>query len=204
MTRSRTALAALALAATWVAIATSSAAAASCAGADLEADGLSEGQLRDSVTCLINEQRLAHGLRPVQVNFTLERAALSHSEEMVADGYFSHTSPQGTTFVDRIKWAGYMRRARAWLVGENLVWGSGEMSSPAAMVEAWMNSPAHRENLLRPRFQQVGVAAVRGTPMSSTDADGITVASEYGFRRKGRKHARKSRRRGHHGEHRHR
>jgi hypothetical protein len=100
---------------------------------------------------------------------------------MVANGYFEHTSPSGITFIDRIAGTGYTH-ARSWVVGENLVWGVGTYSSPQAMVTAWMNSPPHRENLLKPVFREIGVAAVRGTPETISNPLGITVSSEYGFR----------------------
>ena len=101
---------------------------------------------------------------------------------MINQGYFEHTSPAGLTFIDRIEATGYMRGARSWVVGENLVWGTGPLSTPQALVTAWMNSPPHRENLLRPTFREIGIAAVAGTPVSSGDLTGVTVSSEYGYR----------------------
>jgi cysteine-rich secretory family protein len=84
--------------------------------------------------------------------------------------------------MDRIESTGYMHGARTWTVGENLVWGTGPLSTPQALVTAWMNSPPHRENLLRPSFREMGLAAVTGTPMSRSDGTGVTVSSEYGYR----------------------
>jgi hypothetical protein len=101
---------------------------------------------------------------------------------MVRQGYFEHTSPAGVTFMDRIESTGYMHGARSWTVGENLVWGTGPLSTPQALVTAWMNSPPHRENLLRPAFREIGVAALAGTPVSRNDLTGVTVSSEYGYR----------------------
>jgi hypothetical protein len=49
-----------------------------------------------------------------------------------------------------------------------------------------MNSPPHRENLLRPTFREIGIAAVAGTPVSSGDPTGVTVSSEYGYRNFGK------------------
>jgi uncharacterized protein YkwD len=183
--RPRKILTALAVAGAWACVA-SAPAWASCPGTTTQASGLSQAQLDDSITCLINEQRAAYGLAPVQSSGTLQEAAQSHSAEMVSDGYFAHTSPSGVTFIDRIEATGYMRGARSWLVGENLAWGTSSLSSPGAVVQAWMNSPPHRENLLRAKFRELGVAAVRGTPDSAGDANGITVASEYGYRGRGK------------------
>jgi uncharacterized protein YkwD len=154
----------------------------SCAGA--EAQALSPTQLESSVTCLINKRRAKAGLRSVRSNGRLRQAALSHSQDMVRRGYFKHTSPSGKTFVDRIIATGYTRRARRWLLGENLIWGRGTESTPQAIVDDWMGSPPHRANLLRARFREIGVAAVRGTPVDSSALNGVTVSSEYGFRKR--------------------
>jgi uncharacterized protein YkwD len=163
-------------------IAAAPAAASSCVGADAEGEELSQTQLEATVTCLINEERAKAGVRPVYANGNLRQAGAAHSYDMVSDGYFEHTSPHGRTFIDRISNTGYMRGARRWLVGENLVWGTGSQSSPHAMVDAWMASPAHRENLLRERFREIGVAATRGTPYDASEENGVTVSTEYGFR----------------------
>jgi uncharacterized protein YkwD len=138
--------------------------------------------MESSITCLINGERTSYGLAGVTPNSDLRQAALSHSNEMVNQGYFEHTSPSGVTFMDRIESTGYMNGARTWTVGENLVWGTGPLSTPQALVTAWMNSPPHRENLLRPNFRELGVAAVVGTPVSRSDTSGVTVSSEYGTR----------------------
>ena len=163
-------------------IAASPAAASSCVGADTEAEGLSQTQLEATVACLINEERARAGVRPVHANGNLREAGANHTHDMLVDGYFEHTSPRGRTFIDRISNTGYMRGARRWLVGENLVWGTGSRSTPQAMVDAWLASPSHRANLLRERFREVGVAAARGTPYDAFDEDGVTVSTEYGFR----------------------
>ena len=174
-------LAALAIAAV-CALAPASAAASSCAGAETEAAGLDTAELEQSVLCLINEERSAAGIGPVRSNPKLAQAAAKHSNDMVQNGFFAHTSPGGATFIDRISATGYMRGARSWLVGENLVWGTGQLSTPAGMVDAWMNSPPHRANLLRDRFREIGLSGVRGTPDDAGDDGGITVSSEYGSR----------------------
>jgi uncharacterized protein YkwD len=157
-----------------------------------EVSGLSQAQMESSITCLINDQRTSNGLQPVTPNSELRDAASSHSNEMIAQSYFEHTSPAGLTFIDRIESTGYMSGARSWTVGENLVWGTGPLSTPQALVTAWMNSPPHRENLLRPTFREIGVAAVAGTPVSSSDLTGVTVSSEYGYRTFGGKKKRKA------------
>jgi uncharacterized protein YkwD len=163
-------------------VAGSPAAASECPNTQVQMPGLSQGAIEGSITCLINQERAANGVAPVQANDSLRQAALSHSSEMVQLGYFEHTSPAGLTFVDRIKETGYTSGARFWEVGENLVWGSGPLSTPRSLVTSWMNSPPHRENLLRAQFREIGVAAVTGTPENRLDLTGVTVSSEYGYR----------------------
>jgi uncharacterized protein YkwD len=172
----------VAVVASWMLVVGSSASAADCGPVDTEVSGLSQATMESSITCLINDERVSNGLQPVAPNGDLHQAALNHSDEMVNQSYFEHTSPAGVTFMDRIESTGYMQGARTWTVGENLVWGTGPLSTPQALVTAWMNSPPHRENLLRPSFREMGLAAVTGTPMSRSDGTGVTVSSEYGYR----------------------
>lgn len=175
---------ALAVAAAASAFSASPALASGCPGAHTLAAVQGQPQLERSITCLINERRAQAKRKPVRRHGKLRRAAVRHSGAMVSQGFFSHDSPSGKSFVDRLRKVGYTRGAKRWLVGENLVWGSGPQSTPASLVESWMSSPAHRANLLRPRFREVGVGVVRGTPVNGSDSGGITVASEYGFRRR--------------------
>ena len=59
--------------------------------------------MESSITCLINDERTSYGLQPVTPNADLRQAALSHSNEMIGQGYFEHTSPAGLSFMDRIE-----------------------------------------------------------------------------------------------------
>jgi uncharacterized protein YkwD len=189
-------LSVIALVAAWTLVAGSPASAADCGPVNTEVSGLSRATMESSITCLINDERASHGLSGVAPNGDLHQAALSHSNEMVNQGYFEHTSPAGLTFMDRIESTGYMNGARTWTVGENLVWGTGPLSTPQALVTAWMNSLPHRENLLRPNFREIGVAAVAGTPVSRSDSSGVTVSSEYGDRTFAGKKAKKGKGKG--------
>jgi uncharacterized protein YkwD len=175
-------LGAIGMVASWMLVAVAPASAADCGPVNTQVTGLGETQMESSIGCLINQERASYGLAPVTPNADLRQAALSHSNEMIREGYFEHTSPAGLTFIDRIDATGYMRGARSWVVGENLVWGTGPLSTPQALVTAWMNSPPHRENLLKPGFREIGIAAVPGTPVSRSDLTGVTVSSEYGER----------------------
>jgi uncharacterized protein YkwD len=198
VSRAKYILSLIAVAAAWMLVASAPASAADCGPVDTQVTGLNEAQMESSITCLINDERSSYGLQPVTANSDLRQAAVSHSNEMINQGYFEHTSPSGLTFTDRIESTGYMQGARTWTVGENLVWGTGPLSTPQALVTAWMNSAPHRENLLRPAFREIGLAALAGTPVGRNDLTGVTVSSEYGYRTFGSK---KSKGKGHHKAH---
>jgi len=140
-----------------------------------------------SVFCLINQERIAAGRGALRPNVLLHRAALDYTASMETGGFFSHYGdfvghPIGATPVSRLRQIGYIRSHEVWMVGENLHWTTAEMSAPADVVRAWMNSPLHRKYLLKRRFRDLGVATVRGTPYDPAEPGAITVASEYGFR----------------------
>ena len=139
------------------------------------------GASAPSVTlCLINTQRRAHGLSPVGADARLARAAQRHARDMVARAYFSHYSPAGTSFADRLRRAGYPRGC-GWSGGETLAWGTGALATPASRVRAWMRSPQHRAILLDPGFRDAGLGVVTGSPGDASA--GATYVGEFGRRR---------------------
>ena len=101
----------------------------------------------------INAVRAANHVPRLHIGARLERAARSHSSDMLRLNYFAHGA-----FTARMKYFG----VQGPLIGENLAWGSGPYASPTAIVQAWLTSPEHRANLLRPGFRRVGVAAPSG------------------------------------------
>jgi uncharacterized protein YkwD len=197
VSRKRNIVSLIALVATWTLIASAQASASDCGPVNTQITGLSEPQMESAIACLINDERSSYGLPPVAPSSQLRDAAMSHSREMINLSYFEHTSPAGITFMDRIEATGYMRGTRSWSVGENLVWGTGPLSTPQALVTAWMNSPPHRENLLRPSYREIGIAALPGTPVSNSDLTGVTVSSEYGVRTYAAKAKKKSKAKAH-------
>lgn len=106
----------------------------------------------------LNRVRAAHGLRPLSVAQGLETAAAGHSASMLTTGVFEHASADGTSFGDRIRRTYPARGFRSWTVAENLLYNTGMMSAGAA-VEAWLESPPHRANMLSAAFREVGVGA---------------------------------------------
>jgi uncharacterized protein YkwD len=100
---------------------------------------------------------------------------------MVAAGYFEHTSPGGATMVDRIMGAEYARDGEGWMLGENLAWGTGSLGTPSGAMKAWMTSPGHKANILKPGFRELGVGVVARVPGSGES--GATYTVDFGVRR---------------------
>ena len=109
----------------------------------------------------INHVRARHGLKPVAASRVVHRAAIRHSDDMMGRDYFSHTSPTGSTMVDRILKTGYVA-GYSWAAGETLAWGWGTKKGARATVRAWMHSPEHRAILLSPKYRVVGAARACG------------------------------------------
>jgi uncharacterized protein YkwD len=99
---------------------------------------------------LINQQRAAQGIPLLNSQTQLTGAAQAHSSDMACNQFFSHTSPTGGTLFDRLAAAGY---SYSW-AGENIAAG---YTTPAAVVEGWMDSEGHRANILNENFTQIGV-----------------------------------------------
>ena len=152
-----------------------------CANADLEATKDNLREIRAAIVCLHNQVRAQRGLPALRENKRLRKAALGHSRDMVEDRYFEHTTPKGVTMVDRILSARYVRDDEGWTLGENLVWGTGSFGTPRGAVDAWMDSPGHRANLLRRAFREMGVGVVLGVPVA--DGGGTTYTVDFGVRR---------------------
>ena len=83
---------------------------------------------------------------------------------MVANHYFEHTSPDGDSVGDRIREAGYGKPGDGWKVGENLGWGTGERATPNSLVDEWLNSAAHKKNMLTGAYRELGVGVADRRP----------------------------------------
>jgi uncharacterized protein YkwD len=151
--------------------------AATCANTTVRPTATNTTVLRASVLCLVNQQRTAKGLVPLTANAALDRAAQGHSADMVARRFFSHTTPEGRTFVQRILAAGYPSRYRA--LAENIAWGSGTLSTPAQIVNNWMNSPGHRANILNGNLRESGIGIAAGAPRTGVGQAG-TYTQDFG------------------------
>ncbi len=123
------------------------------------------------VVQLTNRARQANGLAPLNQDDELSNVAQSYSDDMLVRQFFDHTTPDGVSFDERIS-----KHYPHWvyLVGENIWYASGRFTwNPQKLaqeiVDDWMSSPGHRENLLDPRFTHLGVGvSARGDTIRAT------------------------------------
>lgn len=102
-----------------------------------------------------NQKRQENGLSTLALNDQLSQAAKLKGENMFAEQYWAHTSPTGKT-----PWSFFNQVGYTYLyAGENL---ARDFADSAGVVDAWMNSPSHRENLLNSRYHEIGFAVVNG------------------------------------------
>lgn len=129
----------------------------------------------DEVFKLVNEKRSEAGLSPLKLDSALSQAARNKGEDMLNKDYWAHVSPDGVEpwkfFLD----VGYKYR----YAGENL---ARDFSDAASVVSAWMASPTHRDNILSPKYEDIGLAVVEGD-LSGTDA--TIVVQLFGTRLSG-------------------
>lgn len=119
-----------------------------------------KSKLIAAVTCLLNHERTTRGLPPLERDGTLERAAQKHAEDMGRRQFSAHENPSGLTPDQRMRRAGFDGTS----TGENIHWGVGSNATPARIMRDWMESPGHRENILRPNFRRVGVGVASEPP----------------------------------------
>jgi uncharacterized protein YkwD len=188
MARSRLALLVIALAALLAPTASASAhghqhrapqqrALGACSSSHAEVRAAAIRRARDATLCLLNRVRARYGLRPLRLNARLSHAARAHSRDMVRHRYFAHDSRNGRSPFDRMRATHYVPRNAAWWLGENIGWGSGTLSAPAAMVRAWMHSPPHRANILSRHFRDIGIGIAPGAPVGGR---GATYTTDFG------------------------
>lgn len=126
---------------------------AQCAGQDNP--HVSGHAQQQAMKCLINYARSRAGVGGLSSSRALERAAGRKSHDVAACG-FSHTACGNAAdlYVHRY---GYASGTSGWRWGENLAYGRGKKSTPRAIVQAWLGSPPHRDNMLAGSFKDLGV-----------------------------------------------
>ena len=101
----------------------------------------------------VNQHRQANDVILLRWNERLASAALAHAEDMSVRDYFAHESPEGHDVLVRVMQTDYPIGA----VGENLARGP---ASNNEVIDAWMQSPGHRENIIFPEYTEMGAARV--------------------------------------------
>lgn len=119
---------------------------------------------------LTNKERAEEGLNPLVLNDQLSKAADEKARYMFEKNFWAHVAPDGTTPWYFIKNSGYEYQ----YAGENLARG---FNTSKDVVDAWMASPTHRENMLSPNYTDIGFAVSSGT---LTGSETILVVEEFG------------------------
>jgi hypothetical protein len=92
---------------------------------------------------------------PLTLDRTLDGVAYGHAADMAEHDYFEHEDLSGHTPADRVRAVGYREK----LVGENIAFGPRTADE---VVQGWLDSPGHCENIMDPRFAQMGIAYAAG------------------------------------------
>ena len=91
----------------------------------------------------------------MRLSATLEGVALGHAADMAQNNYFEHEDLAGQSPADRVRAVGYVER----LVGENIAYGPASVEEA---VQGWLDSPGHCENIMDPRFAEMGLGSAAG------------------------------------------
>ena len=111
--------------------------------------------IEQQVVNLVNAERAKAGLKPLTSDWELARVARFKSEDMRDNRYFDHNSPIYGTPFQMMKSFGINYRS----AGENIAAGQ---TTAESVMQAWMNSPGHKKNILSPNFTHIGVGYAKG------------------------------------------
>jgi uncharacterized YkwD family protein/spore coat assembly protein SafA len=106
--------------------------------------------IESQVLTIVNKERQSAGMKPLAMDWELQRVARIKACDMATTGYFSHQSPDYGSPFDMMKQYGISFRT----AGENIAKGQ---RSPQEVMQSWMNSPGHRQNILKSDFTHIGV-----------------------------------------------
>jgi uncharacterized protein YkwD len=126
-----------------------------CSGADVPTASVADQQ--GGMLCLINYARAQHGLAALSTSDVLMRSAALKAGDEIACNEFTHT-PCGKPVTDPFQRAGYVDDAFAWQVGENLANAQAPLGAPRNVMDGWLHSQAHHDNLLSPAWKEQGIA----------------------------------------------
>lgn len=124
----------------------------------------------DTIVDETNANRDKEDLIPLTINQILNEAAQLKANDMASKGYFAHTSPEGLTPWYWFSKAGYS----FYYAGENL---AINFTDSKDVVDAWMNSPSHRANMVNYNFTEIGIGVANG---QYKDAEAVFVVQMFG------------------------
>ncbi|PJE58258.1 MAG: hypothetical protein COU81_01680 [Candidatus Portnoybacteria bacterium CG10_big_fil_rev_8_21_14_0_10_36_7] len=104
---------------------------------------------------LTNNYRKNNGLGELIPNPRLTQAAVNKAQDLLNNQYFAHTSPDNKKFSEWIKDVDY----KYFYVGENL---AIDFNNNHDIFQAWLNSQTHKENIIKPQYQEIGIAVIEG------------------------------------------
>ncbi len=117
--------------------------------------GYSSEITAQKVLAQTNAEREKLGLPLLKYNATLSQSATAKAEDMFANNYWAHNSPQGKTPWDFFRAFNY----KYSVAGENL---ARDFYDTDSLLKAWMNSPTHRDNIVNDKYQEIGIGVVNG------------------------------------------
>ncbi len=129
--------------------------------------------------CLVDQQRAAARLAPLQADAALTAAAARHSLDMVAQDYLGHLSPSGAGPLERLRASGYILPHAGYDIAENITAAVGDQATPAATVALWMGAPDFRANILSPTYRDTGIGVAPATPALDGDGPGATYTQDF-------------------------
>lgn len=123
----------------------------------------------------INNARTTNGVSSVSENSSLDKSAKLKLDDMVSRGYWAHNAPDGTQWMSFIQQAGYVYRAAA----ENLAYGQYKYYPEQTIVNNWLNSSEHRQNMLNGTYTEIGIAFEKVSSFNGQQ-DVWVIVTHYG------------------------
>jgi uncharacterized protein YkwD len=178
------------------AVPSTAAADATCPDRDVAPGADNLDQVAGAMLCEVNRQRLATGLVPLRRARQLDSSARYQAQDMASFRYFAHRRPDGPSLAQRIRATGYFAGVRRALYTENLADAPRARDSAGAVVDAWMQSPEHRADILTAPFRAAGVSVlpVPADAAFYADMPSTLVVVDFGRRYPRHRHRGSSRR----------
>jgi uncharacterized protein YkwD len=135
-------------------------------------------QHRRAVAELVNRERLARGLPRLRFALSLSLSARAWARALSSGSKFTHGD-----FAKRVLRFPFVLRSgsKRWHVAENLAWGTGPASTPRSIVNGWMASAEHRENILG-TWRYGAVWTQRDSPRPGMQPNSVIVVQHFGRR----------------------